>query len=468
MNLIEELRALAETYGVPGVDLSEVVILIDDLEIIPHDICRSHAILPVLVRGAHLFLAMAAPRDKRVIDEIEFVTGKTVFPYAAVANELSKTIDAAFDARNRRARCYVGPSVTQRRLLELGVDSKGMRAPGARPANEGARTPLGLVMAPQVPLVTPLIPPPLAEHQGHNEWPAAVENENEEVLDGRSGPASRVIPSLGTSPRPSQRRGDSTKRILVVDDAPDVRAMLVRVLSGEGHRVVEAETGKAALESIERDAPDLVLLDGMLPGLHGFDVARRLKANPRFASIPIIMISAVYRGWRVAEDLKTSYGIFEYLEKPFRLAEVVDVVARALAPASADCSEAGPAYEVDILNEQAAEVLDEATAAERSGDIDRAILLLEKGTRLDPLAYRLRFDLAVLYGKKDKVFEGIGELERGIELNPKDFAGLKTLALLYERAAFKNRAVEMWERCVHSAPDALSRAQAKERLLELL
>ena len=104
VNLIEELRALAETYGVPGVDLSEVVILIDDLEIIPHDICRSHAILPVLVRGAHLFLAMAAPRDKRVIDEIEFVTGKKVFPYAAVANELSKTIDAAFDARNRRAR----------------------------------------------------------------------------------------------------------------------------------------------------------------------------------------------------------------------------------------------------------------------------------------------------------------------------------------------------------------------------
>jgi len=66
------------------------------------------------------------------------------------------------------------------------------------------------------------------------------------------------------------------------------------------------------------------------------------------------------------------------------------------------------------------------------------------------------------------VFDGIGQLEIAIELNPKHFPALKNLALLYERAGFKNRAVEMWERAVHAAPDAVSKAQVKERLLALL
>ena len=98
----------------------------------------------------------------------------------------------------------------------------------------------------------------------------------------------------------------------------------------------------------------------------------------------------------------------------------------------------------------------------------QAIELLVHGTNIDPLAYRLRFHLALIYGKKGQIYDGIRELEKAIELNPKHFPALKNLAVLYEKAGFKYRAVEMWERCAHVAPDAETKAQIKEHLIGLL
>ena len=100
--------------------------------------------------------------------------------------------------------------------------------------------------------------------------------------------------------------------------------------------------------------------------------------------------------------------------------------------------------------------------------MDAAIELLKSGTQIDPLAYRLHFHLALLYGKKGQIYDGIGELEKAIELNPKHFPALKNLAVLYEKAGFKHRAIEMWERCIHTAPDPETRAQIKDHLVGLL
>ncbi|HEX4048782.1 MAG TPA: tetratricopeptide repeat protein, partial [Elusimicrobiota bacterium] len=102
------------------------------------------------------------------------------------------------------------------------------------------------------------------------------------------------------------------------------------------------------------------------------------------------------------------------------------------------------------------------------GQIDAAVEHLRRGVGIDPLAYRLHFHLALLYGKLGKVYEGIQELERAIDLNPKHFAALKNLAVLYEKAGFKNKAVEMWERCAAAAPDDPTRASIKEHLVKLI
>ena len=73
---------------------------------------------------------------------------------------------------------------------------------------------------------------------------------------------------------------------------------------------------------VERN-PGSVRGRAMLPELHGFDIARRIKGSGKYGAIPIIMVSAVYRGWRIAEDLKQNYGVEEYLEKPFRIGHYI-------------------------------------------------------------------------------------------------------------------------------------------------
>ena len=82
--------------------------------------------------------------------------------------------------------------------------------------------------------------------------------------------------------------------------------------------------------------PDLVVLDGMLPEVHGFEICRQLKTSERFRHIPVIMMSAVHTGWRFAADVKEKYGADDYLEKPFEPAELLRRVETLLnrAPAA--------------------------------------------------------------------------------------------------------------------------------------
>src|SRR5262249_50250553 len=120
-------------------------------------------------------------------------------------------------------------------------------------------------------------------------------------------------PERGTDPG-----GEGKQMVLVVDDEPDIRKMVRRLLEDRGYRVTEAGHGRDALNLIKEQPPDVIVLDAMLPEVHGFDIAKRIKGTERYGHIPIVMISAIYRGWRFAEDVKQSYGVDAYLEKPFK------------------------------------------------------------------------------------------------------------------------------------------------------
>jgi DNA-binding response OmpR family regulator len=120
---------------------------------------------------------------------------------------------------------------------------------------------------------------------------------------------------------------------------------------------------------VKEHVPDLIVLDAMLPELHGFDIARRIRGSEKYGAIPIIMVSAVYRGWRIAEDLRNNYGIQEYLEKPFRLADVLASVQRALA--SADRKGAAPAEE-PMTRADADAALAQGIEAYQNGDVEAA------------------------------------------------------------------------------------------------
>jgi DNA-binding response OmpR family regulator len=449
---VDALRALSEQHGVPGIDLGQIAILLEHIEVVPREMCEAHQILPVLQRADRIFLAMANPKDKRVIDEIEFASGKKVFPYIALTTALSRTIAAAFDAKAQGDTYYFGPRVPKETLAQLGIATKEEKEEARRRPSHG-----------ELPAVD--IPVTVVDEA----LQAAGDEADFSTVDfGNVGTEISTVASLPEELRKGPVAASSGgKLILIVDDEVDIRRLLRRVFVEKGFRVIEADRGLLALRMVKEHIPDLLILDAMLPELHGFDIARRLRGSEKYGAIPIIMISAVYRGWRVAEDLKASYGIQEYLEKPFRITDVVNAATRVLAPAAPEPSK-GPERDPEALSGEAEKALNDGIAAYREGAIDRAIELLRAGIQIDPLAYRLHFHLALLCGKKGLIFDGIGELEKAIELNPRHFPALKNLAVLYEKAGFKHRAVEMWERCVHASPDADTRAQIKEHLMRLL
>jgi DNA-binding response OmpR family regulator len=220
-----------------------------------------------------------------------------------------------------------------------------------------------------------------------------------------------------------------------------------------------------ALRLVKDHVPDLIILDAMLPEIHGFDIARRIKGSAKYGAIPIVMMSAVYKGWRIAEDLKANYGVEAFLEKPFRVTEVLEIVQKLLAQSEGQTT---PDRDPEHLSAEAESALTEGIAAYKAGQIDPAIEHLKRGVAIDPLAYRLHFHLALLHGKKGNVYEGIQELERAIDLNPRHFPALKNLAVLYEKAGFKNKAVEMWERCAAVAPDEPIRTSVRDHLRGLI
>ena len=120
------------------------------------------------------------------------------------------------------------------------------------------------------------------------------------------------------------------------------------------------------------------------------------------------------------------------------------------------------------MSAEAEKALADGIAAYKEGNVDDALALLKHGVSIDPLAFRLRFQLGLLYGKRGMVYEGIQELEKSIEISPKHFSALKNLAILYEKAGFRHRAIEVWERAVHVAPDEPTKTQIKGHLIGLL
>lgn len=110
-------------------------------------------------------------------------------------------------------------------------------------------------------------------------------------------------------------------RVLVVEDEPDIAALIAYQLTREGFRVETAGTGTEALQAVGREVPDLVVLDRMLPGISGDEVLQRLKDEPGTSSIPVLVLTAK----REQEDRIQGFelGADDYLTKPFSPRELV-------------------------------------------------------------------------------------------------------------------------------------------------
>ena len=119
------------------------------------------------------------------------------------------------------------------------------------------------------------------------------------------------------------------KRVLIVDDEPDVVASIRFALESEGIECLEAESGPAALELAMRKHPALILLDIMMPEMDGFQVARLLKSDRKYEGIIIVMVTAKTQFEDIALGIET--GVDAYITKPFEMDFLVREVKQRLS-----------------------------------------------------------------------------------------------------------------------------------------
>lgn len=162
-------------------------------------------------------------------------------------------------------------------------------------------------------------------------WAAAVPG------DARSEPESAApvpppLPQRPAAPPPPRAQADPSAPgplVLVCDDDALVAELLTHRLAGRGYRVSLAADGREALERVAEARPDAILLDAMMPMMDGYEVLRRLRADPATASIPIIMLTARKQEGDIVSALEL--GADDFVVKPFIPEELMSRLARVIA-----------------------------------------------------------------------------------------------------------------------------------------
>jgi DNA-binding response OmpR family regulator len=419
---------LAEQQRGPGVDLSRCIIDLALLELVPRSVAEQDQLLPLSDEGGRLHLAMVKPNDHRLLSEVRFATGREVSGYVAVGGALVQAIAEAYDAHGRGEAVW-----------------RGHAAGAGLPPSLAAVLPGGDV---EVEISEDLI----------LEVESAPLGDEEELLPIEVEPLPEAVPAAPVEEaipvRPAGRR-----TVLVVDDEPEIRLLLQRSLEKHGYAVETAVDGAEAIVKAEALVPDLVLLDAMLPKVHGFEACQQIKASPRCRHVPVIMMTAIYRGWRFAQDARDTYGAEDYIEKPFRFDDVLRRIDAVLEATAGRSHGDGAAAAVEVARGK------ELLLASR---LPEARTAFEAAIAADPYAAEAHLQLARTLRAAGEAFSAMTAFEKAVELRPGHLPSLRSLAALYEEKGFRRKAAEALERAMGAAPDDATRAHIKQDLLALL
>jgi len=135
-----------------------------------------------------------------------------------------------------------------------------------------------------------------------------------------------------SEPGPGLEQGDALGTVLAIDDDPEARALLRRILTKENFRVAEAAGGEEGIRMARALMPDCITLDVMMPGMDGWEVLSSLKADPDLAEIPVVMLSILDE-----RNLGFSLGASEYLTKPIDRDRLKEILGRVAGAPAGDC-----------------------------------------------------------------------------------------------------------------------------------
>ena len=448
------VRGLASAHECPGVDLSRSVVPCANLDAVAADFCLERRLLPVTVGRSEIALAMANPEDVAVADEVRFVAGRKVLRYAAVGLAVERALAGLARAREQRAAVWRGPAAPV--LPDPASGWAALVKPDERvlpsvelPEADEKMELLGTAeaMTPFEAAPTPAAPPARGPGEGWRPQPR---------------PAAGA-PRLEPAEPPTVRLDGSAagKVALVADDDPEVLKLVSALLGKLGCVVLQAANGRQALETVREARPDLVLLDAMMPGMHGFEVCRAIKKDPALRQVPVILCSAIYRG-SAGEDAQIAFGADAFVEKPFRLEELSRVVKVALLGAAAE----GP--EERAAREEAERAWRAAAQALAAGKAAEALELARWSCTRDPRSAEGHYYLGHALSRLGHLLEAVAAYDRSAELRPDVDAAHQCLAQTYEKLGFQKSARESWSRAIEACRDPERKKAMQARLVSLL
>lgn len=416
----DDLRALSERHGVPALDLAQVCIRTAHL-VLPREVAERRGVLPVLVKEDRLVVATHNPSDGEVLEEIASRVGMHLAVYVAPRPLVIHTIGLAYDALAAGQPFFVGPQCPaelKRRLgiLDPSVDDRPTQATS---------------------------PPP---------------DSDEDIVAAGFGdvdPDNSVV----TEMLPFAAKSGRATVVLAVGSREAARAIM-RSLISEDFRVLDANTGAEALRLVKSHVPDVIIASTDLPGARGPDIARLVRASARYGHIPFVLVDD-----GSADDLD---GV-DFVVPPQNTAQLQEILPVAVqrsrdATRAREETNAAPAMAPGAQVEQ---LLGDAVAAYDRGEINAAVTLLEAAVGIDPLAFRVRLHLGLLYGRANRLTASIEQLERAVDQNDRHFGALKNLAVLYQRTNQPVKAVRAWQRAHTIAPDDATRAKIAEILASM-
>jgi CheY-like chemotaxis protein len=468
-------EALARRVGAPVAVLTESVLDLDIVRLIPPDVMRQQVALPVAADERTVTVVTPDPDAPGITVPLGFLTGRRVVLLLGIHAVLESFIERAIAARETREKLLSGPRATVAAPhLEVARDAPPL---SLEEANAIARS-----------IVEALADPPAGPPEGQPEEPAPRAREIgalrlKQMLIERPPPGEEptpvAVPASGpiiidtpraalapeAAPRGALREAapdaltseEAGQPVaIVVDDDDDIRTMLAKALKHDGLLVLEAKTGAEAATLLRLARPDIVILDAMLPQVHGFELCAGLKRS-RMKDVPIIMISAVYRGWVQARDIQEVHGADHFVEKPFELTFVRRLVADSLKRPYA-----APAPLVDPERVAAVRRRYEENAAARQ--YHAAGRDVDEWLALDPFDGEGWLERGNLCGQFGDLVSAMTSYEAAVVYDPTLLLAHLGLAMVYEQLGFRRRARATWLRARELAPDEETRSRIDAHL----
>jgi DNA-binding response OmpR family regulator len=419
---------LGRQVGFPGVDLSQTEIDLSALDLIPLVFCERHRVFPIRKDGDRLLLAMIDPTDAALLARIQAQAKIELAPMVALESSIRNAIREARQAQ-RAGRRTITPSIQ-----DAGEEPAPPATPSAavRPTASPTEFGAGSAIARETWAASPA-----QTSTDHAETPHAGED------------AAVVAPTR-----------EAPLTILVAGAATEERAALDALLAEQQHRVITAAAGKDALSLVRERAPDLVMLDSMLPGIDGFEVCRQLKQDDRLRHVPVVLLVSAGLGWRFAADARERYGADDVVERPFDDADLMRRIGLLIDRTSPGLP---PQTEAAVRQH-----LRDGVIALKQDRYDDAVTALDRGLEVDPFNDLVHYYLGMAYEKKEHPFLAIDHYEKAVQVNPEFYDAIISLADLYQRQQFRRKALEMWELALQATREDAVRERIKAHILALL